>query len=219
MGDDASIEIIFFAIVAAILCHRLWLVLGRRNDVAPPQRPDPFSPRASTSDAGRLAPPSPPVVTFDPSDPASLDAWIKRLKAVDPSFDERPFLDGAKSAFRMIVGAYANGDRATLKPLLGEDAYTIFDRAISERAAAGHTLETMIDRLSADIEEVRLAGTNARVTVGFRSTQTNILRAADGSVIEGDPKRTEDVLDIWVFARDTRSNDPNWTLIETRHQV
>jgi predicted lipid-binding transport protein (Tim44 family) len=223
MGDDVTIEILLFAIVAAVLCHRLWLVLGRRNDAAqPPQGQDPFAVRKTINtdvETGRLAPQPAPAPSFDPDDPVSLDVWLSRLKAVDAKFSERQFLDGAKAAFRVIVAAYASGDRATLKPLLAEDVYRVFDSAIAQRESLHHALETLIDRLSADIEEVRLTGSTARITVGFRSSQINVLRGTDGSIIEGDPKRVEDVLDIWSFARDLRSSDPNWMLVETHHQA
>ncbi len=219
--DDTTMEILFFAILAVFIAHRLWLVLGRRDGEAPPARPDPFTIRDATA---RIQPQLQPAIAlvapppvFNPDDPVSLEGALARLKSVDASFSERGFLDGAKAAFRLIVSAFAEGNRAALKPLLGEDVYRTFDRAIATREAARESLQSTIVSLEAGIDDARLTGTVGRVTVSFRSTQTNLVRDAEGNIIHGDPKRPDEMVDIWTFARDLRASDPNWSLIETRH--
>ena len=154
---------------------------------------------------------------FNPDDPISLDGILKQIRIVDPSFAEREFLDGAKAAFRMIVEAFADGNRDALKPLLGDDVYHTFDRAISDRLANRTTLQTTILSVDSSIDTARLTGSVARITVSFRSSQINIVRSAEGNIVDGDQKRPDEMVDIWTFARDLRSRDPNWTLVETRH--
>jgi predicted lipid-binding transport protein (Tim44 family) len=117
----------------------------------------------------------------------------------------------------MIVRAYAAGDKDALRPLLADDVFTGFAGAIDQRAADGHTLDTHLVAIeSAEVVEAGMHGNMARVSVRFASEQVNVVRDAAGKEIEGDPSTAEQVVDIWSFERDTRSSDPNWTLVETR---
>ena len=36
-----------------------------------------------------------------------------------------------------------------------------------------------------------------------------------GKVIDGDPKKVREVTDIWTFAKEVASRDPNWKLVAT----
>ncbi|HEV2335391.1 MAG TPA: Tim44/TimA family putative adaptor protein [Stellaceae bacterium] len=222
MGDlPHYFDIILFAMVAAFLVLRLRSVLGRRTGQEP--RRDPLlrrvdAPADQIEDKvvtlGNRTPPPPPVVTSPPAD--AVAAGLERIRSADPGFDPSQFLAGARAAFEMIVGAFAAGDQARLRPLLSDDVYTPFAAAIAERAAAGETLETRIVSLTrVDITEARLTGRQARVTVKFVSDQINVLRAHDGSVVDGDPDHAVEKTDFWSFARDTRARDPNWVLEAT----
>jgi predicted lipid-binding transport protein (Tim44 family) len=152
-----------------------------------------------------------------PDEPYSLAAGIAQIQANDPTFDEKGFLQGAKAAFGMIVTAFAQGDTPTLRPLLSDDVYDNFAAAIRSRQAAGESLETRVaDIRDADLIEARMEGRTAFVTIKFISEQINVTRNNAGAVIDGDPEHPLEVVDIWTFARNTRSRNPNWTLIETR---
>ena len=227
MGDlPHYFDIILFAMVAAFLVLRLRSVLGRRTGNEP--RRDPLLRRAEAptdkiaeniadkvvSLGSRSAAVRPPVATEPPAD--AVAAGLERIASVDPGFDPAQFLEGARAAFEMIVGAFAAGDKDRLRPLLSDEVYTPFAAAIDERAAARETLETRIVGLKRlDIVEAGLTGRIARVTVKFVSDQINVLRAHDGSVVDGDPDQPVEKTDFWSFARDTGSNDPNWVLEAT----
>ena len=119
--------------------------------------------------------------------------------------------------FSWIVEAFAKGDSKGLRPLLNDDVYGNFSAAIEARAKAGETLETaLVGIKSAEILEARMQGRAAFVTVKFVSEQVNVTRNSQGEVIDGDPARVVTITDIWTFARDTRSRDPNWSLVATR---
>ena len=134
----------------------------------------------------------------------------------DPEFDAGQFLEGARTAFGMIVAAFADGDKAKLRPLLSDEVYKPFCDAIDERNAAGERLETRVAALKQfEIVEARMTDRIARVTVKFVSEQIHVLRAHDGSVVDGDPKTPIEKTDFWSFARDTRASDPNWLLVAT----
>ncbi|UEM21022.1 Tim44/TimA family putative adaptor protein [Skermanella mucosa] len=216
------IDILIFAMIAAFLVYRLRGVLGRRHGEER-QRPNPYTPRpgqeggdnvVTLPDRGRLPVDLPPPA---PDEPYSLAAGIAQIQANDPTFDEKNFVQGARAAFEMIVTAFAQGDTPTLRPLLSDDVYDNFAAAIRNRQAAGETLETQVIGIrDSDVIEARMEGRTAFVTIKFVSDQVNITRDKAGEVIDGDPEQPLEVVDIWTFARNTRSRNPNWTLIETR---
>ena len=157
----------------------------------------------------------PPALVSAPP-PVSVAAGIAQIRAAEPGFATAEFLQGARAAFEIIVSAYAAGDKDKLRPLLSDEVFGRFAAAIDERQAAGETMETRITNLKhLDIFEAGLAGTAARVTVKLVSDQINVLRAHDGSVVDGDPENAIEKTDFWTFTRDTRSRDPNWILVAT----
>jgi predicted lipid-binding transport protein (Tim44 family) len=219
-GGFQFIDIILFALVAGFLILRLRSVLGRRDGHQGPAQ-DPFRPPAAKEPAEaevvRLperGEPATGAVADHP--PGSLQAGLTQIKIADPSFKDDEFLSGAGMAFEMILTAYVAGDSAALKPLLSPEVFANFSRSIEERAAAGEVLETtLVGVRKVTIEEAYMAGRMAHVTVRFVSEQVTVTRNAAGEVVEGDPDRVTTVTDLWTFARDTRSPDPNWTLVAT----
>lgn len=134
----------------------------------------------------------------------------------DPAFDPGEFLGGAKAAYEMIVLAFANGDRKTLKDLLAKDVYEGFDAAIRDREARGEKVETQFVSIDkAEISDAQLRARNAQVTVRFLSKLITATRDSAGAVIDGSAEKVIDVVDIWTFSRDITSRDPNWRLIAT----
>ena len=219
MGDfQQYFDIILFAMVAGFLVLRLRSVLGRRTGNE--RRRELFVRRARPAPEKRppLIEPGPgavaPAAAVPPAD--AVAEGLNQIHRADPSFDPTQFLEGARAAFEMIVTAFANADKAELRPLLSDEVFQQFVTAIDERVAAKETLETRILRLdSADIVEAELLGRNAQVTVKLTSQQNNVTRAMDGSIVDGDPEHPTEKTDYWTFARDTRSADPNWVLVAT----
>ena len=217
MGDFSHyVDIVLFAMIAGFIVLRLRSVLGRRPSNQ--RRQNPILGRAAAPTerlvalASRRAPP--PEAAAPAAD--EVAAGIARIRSTDPGFDPGQFLDGARIAFEMIVGAFAAGDKAKLRPLLSDEVYKPFCEAIDERSGAGERLETRILALKKfDIVEAKLADRIARVTVKFVSEQIHVLRAHDGSVVDGDPSKPIEKTDFWSFARDTRASDPNWVLVAT----
>jgi predicted lipid-binding transport protein (Tim44 family) len=123
---------------------------------------------------------------------------------------------GARQAFEMIVDAFARGDTEQLRPLLADDVYRGFADAIEQRREAGETLETEVVAIKqADAVEARMENSWAHVTVRFVSDQVNVTRDAEGNILDGDPEQLSEIVDLWTFARDTSSRDPNWELAST----
>ena len=219
MGDVGHyFDIILFAMVAVFLILRLRSVLGRRTGNE--RRRDLIVRGSTPSGDNKIVsltqrPSAAPLAAGAP--PANTVAGgVAQITAADPGFEAGPFLDGARGAFELIVAAFAKGDKSALRPLLSDDTYRSFTTAIDEREAAGETLETRVDKLKdIDVVEAGIDGRAARVTVKIVSDQINVLRAHDGSVVDGDPQNLIEKTDFWTFTRDTRSNDPNWVLAAT----
>lgn len=149
-------------------------------------------------------------------DDPDVSKGLADIKAVDPGFNVREFLNGAKMAFEMIVEAYQNGDKAMLRDLLSREIYADFEAAIDERRSADTYQEsTLVAVESADITRARLNGKMAEVTVTFVSEQITVERDKDGNIVAGDPSVSELVTDEWTFSREARSQNPNWTLTGT----
>ncbi|HYE52555.1 MAG TPA: Tim44/TimA family putative adaptor protein [Azospirillaceae bacterium] len=224
------IDILIFGMVAAFLIYRLRSVLGKRNGDEQ-QRPNPFAaPPPGQRPAGVAAPGDDKIIPLPgrgPADmpppppvdglPTSLAEGVNQIRAADPAFQEKYFLQGAQAAFEMIVDAFARGDTAALRPLLADQVYDRFAEAIRARQAAGETLETRIHAFdTVDLTEARLDGRVAFCTVKFITHQSNVTRNPAGEVVDGDEEAPLEVVDLWTFTRNVKSRDPNWLLVETR---
>jgi predicted lipid-binding transport protein (Tim44 family) len=222
----SGLDIIFFAGVALFIGYRLYQVLGTRTgNERPPGQPDPTElPKTTTATPGQKSLPGNVTPLPRTSRPAPVEPVIEGLAAagiaaiqqMDRSFSPGQFLDGARAAHDMIVHAFAAGDRETLRPLLDKEVYDSFDGAISARAAAGHNCEfTLVSQRSADFADAALRGRIAEITVKFVSDIMSVTRDAAGAVVDGVAGTVREVTDVWTFAKDTRSSDPNWKLVAT----
>jgi predicted lipid-binding transport protein (Tim44 family) len=145
-----------------------------------------------------------------------IAAGLDAIAATDSDFDGARFLTGARAAYEMIVTAFAEGDRRSLKNLLSREVYEGFESAISEREARGETAETRFVSIDqAELVAAEMRGKTAHVTVRFVSKLVSATRDRNGAVIEGNAEGVTDVTDVWTFARDTSSRDPNWKLVAT----
>jgi len=138
------------------------------------------------------------------------------LAGTDPEFDAKHFITGARAAYEMIVNAYAEGDRRTLKNLLSREVYDGFEAAIVEREKRGDVVESRFVSIdNATITAAELRGRSAQLTVRFQSKLVSVTRDKAGEVIDGSADKVTDVTDVWTFARDLSSRDPNWKLVAT----
>jgi predicted lipid-binding transport protein (Tim44 family) len=225
MSGGFPIDLILFAMVAAFLVLRLRSVLGRRTGYERPRREghgayDPAAARsAPASDVGaELPPPAQPEATRhvlpDPRSP--VGQALLRIRGVDAGFEPEGFLHGAEGAFRMIVDAFARGDRDTLRLLLNDETFAGFEGEITRRSQAGETQRSEVRAIQETrIEAADLRGTVADITVRFVSDQVNLTTDRDGGVVAGAEAVTE-LTDLWTFQRDLRSQDPTWKLVGTQ---
>jgi predicted lipid-binding transport protein (Tim44 family) len=211
--------------VAAFLVFRLRSVLGKRTgNERPPAGP--YAGRDGTPPAGPEAPeahddgtvvslPDRTAQSDIPDDTPATNG-LKAIQAADSAFSVAEFVEGVRIAFEMIVTSFANGERETLRPLLSDEVYENFAGAIVERETRSETMEmTLVGIREAEVLEATMDGRVAFVTAKIVSEQIEVVRDAAGEPVSGDPTKVSTVTDIWTFARNTRSRNPNWTLVAT----
>lgn len=199
-------EIILFATIAVFFALRLYMMLGRRTG---------HEPRAAASKPAPAADrPEKHSAPVRPAFTGPAAAGMEAIRAADGVFDPQAFLDGARGAYELIVTAFANGDRAILRRLLDDRIYATFESAIEARERAGRRQVSDIVRiLSAEMESAELRDGTAEATVRFEVELSNYQTDADGQVVDGDADRVGRVVELWTFAREAASPDPNWALV------
>jgi predicted lipid-binding transport protein (Tim44 family) len=199
------LELIILAVLAAVVLFQLYAVLGRKVGRGPEAATSTAAQVQSTLEAPRAVMPAP--------EEAMPLTGVAALRARDSSFEAGQFLQGARSAYQMIVKAFAEGDRAALQPLLAPAVMQSFDAAIRDRETAGRT-ETVefLQPPRADLESVTVNGDVARAGVRFLAEFRSRSKDASGEGV--DDRRTAEV---WTFERNLRSRNPNWILIHVDH--
>ena len=229
-----DIYTIIFLALAVFIFLRLRSVLGQRtgnerppfdrtarnaiqgaqdNNVVPmPGKVIDQAPLAPTADVA--APADRWKGVAEPGTPLALG--LDAIAAQDSSFDPRHFLSGARSAYEMIVLAFANGDRRALKDLLSSEVYESFEAAIKEREKQEQKTETRFVSIDkAEVVSAEGSDRAAQLTVRFVSQMISVTRDKAGTIVDGNPDKVTDITDVWTFARDTASRDPNWKLVGT----
>lgn len=225
---------LFFLVAAVLIFWQLRSVLGRRTgNERPPS--DMYAPRdkATAPDGGDkgkvIQLPRRGEAEEQETRFANIDAFAKpgtplndslrSISQADPAFDPKEFVKGAKMAYEMIVMAFADGDRKTLKGLLSRDVYEGFEAAISERESRGETVKsTFVGVEKADLISAEVKNEEANITLRLVSQLISATYDRDGKLIDGDADAVAEVNDLWTFARDIRSRDPNWKLIATESE-
>ncbi len=219
MQGSQLFDILMIA-VAAVLLFRLYTVLGRRtgnertredfrlNGPQPAPRP---TEKVAIADSGSVKAEQTREIAGDPVAQGLLD-----IKLADRTFESDKFISGARAAYELIVTAFANGDRAALKPLLSDEVFAVFDGVIRKREQGHEKVSfTFVGFKEVKIAQAAIKGRSGEVTVAFGAQFISATSDAAGKVIEGDTRTVRDVTDVWTFARDLRARDPNWTLVAT----
>ena len=210
--------IVILALVALFIGLRLYSVLGERTGHEQQPILKPADPEAVVEPrVNRPSVVQPSAV--DAGDMAYLPTagpGVRALLAADPTFDVARFLEGAKSAYRIVLEAYWKGDAAGLRPFVDDHVFETFNSAIQQREKDGLVLDNRL----VNIEQVLITAAQADrdvavVTVRFEADIAAITRNKDGEVVAGSLSDAVQTRDLWTFRRDLSSRDPNWLLIET----
>ena len=227
-----DIYTIIFLVLAGVIFWRLRSVLGQRTGRERPPY-DPYSaPDPVRNTSGDKVIPLPQRTNEPAKAPEATESGdryagivlagspvakgLDAIRAVDKSFDVKSFIAGARSAYEMIVTAYAEGDRRALKNLLAREVYDGFESVIRERETRGETAETRFVSIdTTEITAAELRGKIAQLTLRFISQLVSSTRDRNGNGIDGSADKVTSVTDVWTFARDVSSRDPNWKLVAT----
>lgn len=220
MADSQLLGILLLAMVAGIILFRLYTVLGRRtgNEREPQDRLRRIGAGAAQPAAENvLALPDRSAVSPQQSDGENAVApALAEIERADRGFESTRFLEGARQAYKEVVTAFAARDREALRPLLSDEVYATFDAEIHAHEERNEKVNyALIGFSDVRIVHAELKGRIAEITVRFAAQFVSSTTDASGLVVEGDSKAVRDVEDVWTFDRDTRSNDPNWTLVAT----
>ena len=189
------IDIILLAMIAGFIFLRLRGILGKRTG-------------------------------FEGKAPSQFEEVLNNIQAEKKiiqkeNFDDeaqREFLEGAKVAYETIITDFSDNDNKLIesKALLSKKIHDQFEEALKDRSKRGHNAEiTFIGVKSAKIKEHKKINKILNVTVDFVSEVITCIKDKDKNVISGDPEKIKQIYDTWVFSRDTRSNNPNWQLVDT----
>ena len=234
-----DIYTIIFLALAVFIFARLRSVLGQRTgNERPPY--DPFK-----RDAGKPATadnvvqlPGSKVASEDGTEDkgATIDATAERpdrwagiaaagtpiaagldaIQREQRDFNAQHFITGAKAAYEMIVTAFAEGDRKTLKSLVARDVFDNFTKAIGEREGRGETTETRFVAIEkAEITDAEVKANMMQITIRFLSQIVTTTKNKAGEAVDSTPSGMTDITDVWTFARPIGAGDPNWKLVAT----
>jgi len=188
------IDIILLAMIAGFIFLRLRGILGKRTG-------------------------------FEGKAPPQFQEVLKNVKLEknviqNENFDEKAkkeFLNGAKIAYETIITDFSDNDNklTTSKSLLSNSIFDKFNDALRERNSKGHYAEiTFIGVNSAIIKEHKKTNNILQVTVDFVGEVITCIKDKEKKIVSGDPEKIKKIYDTWVFSRDTKSNNPNWQLVD-----
>jgi predicted lipid-binding transport protein (Tim44 family) len=208
--------VVLLAMVAGFLALRLYSVLGKRSGHEQPL------PKPAEERVGPVAVPRTIEMATEAREAAvrpfdsTTEPGLRAIVAAEPQFDVNRFLDGAKSAYRMILEAFWRGDESALRELVSDDVHAAFAEAIEARREQGQVLDNRLIAIEhATIVSAAVTGGEARVAVRFDADIAAVTRDAEGNVIGGSTSDAVQTHDVWTFVRTVRASDPNWVLADT----
>jgi predicted lipid-binding transport protein (Tim44 family) len=216
--NQPIIQLLVLLAVAVFLILRLRNVLGTREGFE--KKPVPLSERESMPrrDFEVIEGGPDKDITDHVEDGTTAAKALGAMKMTEPGFNVTEFIDGARGAYEWILMAFENGDLTEVRDFLSEEVFEAFDGVIQSRAAEGLTVEAEF----VGVREIKLAGAEfdrdsheGEITVRFVGELAFAVRNADGEVVEGNPGEIKRQRDVWTFARDFGSDDPNWRLVAT----
>ena len=190
-GDLQFFDIIIFAVIAVFLIYRLRKVLGKRTGYQKSHTTNQF-----TSEKKKFSKKNIPQLKDNEQ------KLLKIYEAID-DFDHKSFLEGAKKAFEIIISAYNQGEKKTLKGLVSKDVFTAFEKAINNKNnnPSSQFYSLVID----GVEDAKLENNIVKITLRFTSEQ--FTNDDENTIIKKQ--------DVWTFEKNVNSKSPEWILTST----
>lgn len=216
--NGSLIQLLVLAGIAIFLILKLRSVLGTRDGFEKPPIPlDEVRPRLRRDFEVIEGGPDRDIIDHVAEGSDSARA-LAEMKKAEPAFAVGPFLEGARGAYEMILTAFEKGELDRIRPFLSDDVEASFAEAIAQRDRDGLTIEASF----LGIKELVLHDATftpesrfGEIAVRFVADQTYVVRNKAGEIVEGSPREVKKTRDIWTFARQMGSDDPNWQLVAT----
>jgi predicted lipid-binding transport protein (Tim44 family) len=216
--NGSLIQLLVLAGIAIFLILKLRSVLGSRDGFEKPPIPlDEVRPRLRRDFEVIEGGPDRDIIDHVPEGSAAAAA-LAQMKKAEPAFAVGPFLQGARGAYEMILMAFEKGELDRIRPFLADDVEASFAEAIAERERNGLTVEASflgIKELTLHEATFTPESRFGEIAVRFVADQTYVVRNKAGEIVEGSPREVKKTRDIWTFARQMGSDDPNWQLVAT----
>ena len=216
--DSAVIQLLVLAGIAVFLILRLRSVLGTREGYERPPEPLPGAKSESRRSFDVIEGGADDDITDHVSAGSPQAKALAEMKRIEPDFHVGEFLQGARGAYEMILMGFEQGNMDDLVPFLSRDVFESFDEVVQLREREGLKVEANF----VGVREVELADAafdsdrnEAEITVRFVGELTSVVRDREGKVVEGDPNTIKRQRDVWTFAREMGSDNPNWKLVAT----
>ncbi len=212
------LQLLVLAGIAVFLIIRLKNVLGTREGFEKPPAPLDAAPRKDRRNFEVIDGGPDRDITDHVEEGSESAKALEQMKRVEPAFSVSEFLGGARGAYEMILMGFENGQIEDLRPYLDEDVFESFEEVIKTREEQGLTIEAeFIGVRETKLTEATFdAATGlAELTVRFFGELTFAVRNAEGEIVEGGPTEVKRQRDVWTFARNMGSDDPNWQLVAT----
>lgn len=209
----AYMDLIFLGLVVALILYKLNTVLGTRPN-------KPFIKIVNKQEFDRLynmlAKKAEEAAKFEGITLSAMPADVELAKIKD--FNKEDFLKRASKVFEMVLEAFAAQDKETLKMLTTTKLYKKFDELIDERQAENITAECDLIKIDEmKIKNVKVSEKGlAQIAVELTSSQINVLKDANGNLLEGDENFVQQITDVWTFEKDLNKASPVWLLASTK---
>lgn len=208
------IDVIFLGLIAGFILYKLFTILGQKDDDGS------YNPKTyvhniiDISDKVSAAPEA--IPTFSETEQKlsrGFETVVEKIRSIDPNFSLEKFLKGAKSAFEMVLTAFAENDRNTLEQLLNKETYELFTKEIDTRIKNGVKLNlTLVALPVVEIKNIELKKNKVSIDVFYQSQQITLLKNNEGKIVEGDVSQVDNVNDTWTFSKELNSKN-NWHLV------
>lgn len=216
--DSAVIQLLVLAGIAVFLILRLRSVLGTREGYERPPEPLPGAATQNRRGFDVIEGGADDDITDHVSAGSPQARALAEMKRIEPDFNVGEFLQGARGAYEMILMGFEQGNMDDLVPFLSRDVFESFDEVVQLREREGLKVEANF----VGVREVELADATfdstrkeAEITVRFVGELTSVVRDRSGEIVEGDPNTIKQQRDVWTFAREMGSDNPNWKLVAT----
>ncbi|MBW4981420.1 Tim44/TimA family putative adaptor protein [Mameliella sp. CS4] len=217
--NSPILQLLVLAGIAIFLVLRLRSVLGTREGFEKPPAPAPSDDRRKSARDFEVIEGGPDhdIIDHVAEDSEAAKA-LAAMKRIEPHFSVSEFLSGARGAYEMILMGFERGKIEDLRPFLADDVYQTFAEVVEQREQQGLTIESEF----IGVRELTLADATfdegsqlAEISVRYVGELTSVVKDAEGEVIEGSPTAVKRQKDVWTYARNMGSDDPNWQLVAT----